>query len=316
MQKNKRDNLIGSLLLTLCAIVWGSSFVAQSEGAQFVGPFTFISIRSLLGSAFLLPVTWCIDAYKKKKGVFTPMDAPQKRLFLKGGLLCGTALTAASVLQQFGIDRGTSSGKAGFITALYILLVPIFSVVLRKRIRFIIWPCAVGALCGLYLLCIKDGFQVQGSDLYVLACAAVYAVHILLIGRFSPYMDGVKLSCLQFFISGVFSGVGMLLFEEVKPELLWSAAGSIAYSGIMSSGVAFTLQILGQQRTEPTLASMLMSLESVFAMLTGMLVLHEIPTLREALGCVLMFAAILVAQLPEKKKAALPEEPAAAADGG
>ena len=316
MPHSKRDNLIGSLLLTLCAIVWGSSFVAQSEGAQFVDPFTFISIRSLLGSAFLLPVTWCVDAYKKKKGAFTPMDAPQKRLFLKGGLLCGTALTAASVLQQFGIDRGTASGKAGFITALYILLVPIFSVVLRKRIRPIIWPCAVGAVCGLYLLCIKDGFHVQGSDLYVLACAAVYAVHILLIDRFSPYMDGVKLSCLQFFISGVFSGVGMLLFEEVKPELLWSAAGSIAYSGIMSSGVAFTLQILGQQRTEPTLASMLMSLESVFAMLTGMLVLHEIPTLREALGCVLMFAAILVAQLPEKKKAALPEEPAAAADGG
>ena len=316
MPHSKRDNLIGSLLLTLCAIVWGSSFVAQSEGAQFVGPFTFISIRSLLGSAFLLPVTWCVDAYKKKKGAFTPMDAPQKRLFLKGGLLCGTALTAASVLQQFGIDRGTASGKAGFITALYILLVPIFSVVLRKRIRPIIWPCAVGAVCGLYLLCIKDGFHVQGSDLYVLACAAVYAVHILLIDRFSPFMDGVKLSCLQFFISGVFSGVGMLLFEEVKPELLWSAAGSIAYSGIMSSGVAFTLQILGQQRTEPTLASMLMSLESMFAMLTGMLVLHEIPTLREALGCVLMFAAILVAQLPKKKKAALPEEPAAAADGG
>lgn len=315
MPHTKRDNLIGSLLLTLCAIVWGSSFVAQSEGAQFVGPFTFISIRSLLGSAFLLPVTWCVDAYKKKKGAFTPMDAPQKRLFLKGGLLCGTALTAASVLQQFGIDRGTASGKAGFITALYILLVPIFSVVLRKRIRPLIWPCAVGAVCGLYLLCIKDGFQVQGSDLYVLACAAVYAVHILLIDRFSPYMDGVKLSCLQFFVSGVFSGVGMLLFEEVKPELLWSAAGSIAYSGIMSSGVAFTLQILGQQRTEPTLASMLMSLESVFAMLTGMLVLHEIPTLREALGCVLMFAAILVAQLPEKKQAALPEKPTAAADG-
>ena len=120
MPHSKRDNLIGSLLLTLCAIVWGSSFVAQSEGAQFVDPFTFISIRSLLGSAFLLPVTWCVDAYKKKKGAFTPMDAPQKRLFLKGGLLCGTALTAASVLQQFGIDRGTASGKAGFITALYI----------------------------------------------------------------------------------------------------------------------------------------------------------------------------------------------------
>ena len=317
MQKQKRDNLVGSLLLTLCAIVWGSSFVAQSAGAQFVGPFTFISIRSLLGSAFLLPVTWCVDAYKKKKGTFAPQTPAQKRFFLKGGLLCGTALTAASVLQQFGIDRGTASGKAGFITALYILLVPIFSVVLRKRIRPIIWPCAAGAVCGLYLLCIKGGFQLQRSDLYVLACAAVYAVHILIIDRVSPHVDGIKLSCLQFFVSGVFSGVGMLLFEEVQPELLWSAAGSIAYSGIMSSGVAFTLQILGQQRTEPTLASMLMSLESVFAMLTGMLVLHEIPTLRETLGCVLMFAAILLAQLPDKKQTAAPETPAqTAADDG
>ena len=143
---------------------------------------------------------------------------------------------------------------------------------------------------------------------------AVYAVHILLIDRVSPHVDGIKLSCLQFFVSGVFSGIGMLLFEEVKPELLWSAAGSIAYSGIMSSGVAFTLQILGQQRTEPTLASMLMSLESVFAMLTGMLVLHEIPTLREALGCVLMFAAILAAQLPENKKTPPAQAPAPAAD--
>ena len=314
MTQSKRDNLIGSLLLTLCAVVWGSSFVAQSAGAQFVSPFTFISIRSLLGSAFLLPVTWCVDAYKKKKGVFTPQTPAQKRFFLKGGLLCGTALTAASVLQQFGIDRGTSSGKAGFITALYILLVPIFSVVLHKRIRPLIWPCAATAVVGLYLLCIKGGFQLQRSDLYVLACAAVYAVHILLIDRVSPHVDGIKLSCLQFFVSGVFSGIGMLLFEEVKPELLWSAAGSIAYSGIMSSGVAFTLQILGQQRTEPTLASMLMSLESVFAMLTGMLVLHEIPTLREALGCVLMFAAILAAQLPENKKTPPAQAPAPAAD--
>lgn len=310
VSQQKRDNLVGSLLLTLCAVVWGSSFVAQSTGAQFVGPFTFISIRSLLGSAFLLPVALCVDAYKKKKGTFAPMDRSQKRFFLRGGLLCGTALTAASLLQQFGIDRGTPSGKAGFITALYILLVPIFSVVLRKRIRPLIWPCAAAAVFGLYLLCIKGGFSVQGSDLYVLACAAVYAVHILLIDRVSPHVDGVKLSCLQFFVSGVFSGVGMLLFEEVDPALLQSAAGSIAYSGIMSSGVAFTLQILGQQRTEPTLASMLMSLESVFAMLTGMVVLHEIPTLREALGCVIMFAAILVAQLPEKKTPA----PAAAPD--
>ena len=301
MQQQKRNNLTGSLILTLCAIIWGSSFVAQSTGAQFVGPFTFMSLRSLLGSAFLLPVILGMDTVKKKKGTFVPMDKQKKQYFLKSGLLCGVALCAASLLQQFGIDRGTASGKAGFITALYILMVPIFSVVLRKRIRPVIWPCAAAAVVGLYLLCVKGGFTVQPSDFYVLGCAVVYAIHILIIDHVSPHVDGVKLSCMQFFVTGIFSGIGMLLFEEVNAELLRGAAVSIAYSGIMSSGVAYTLQILGQQRTEPTLASMLMSLESVFALLTGFLVLHEVPTLREGLGCLIMFAAIIVAQLPDKK---------------
>jgi len=301
MQQTKRNNLTGSLILTLCAVIWGSSFVAQSTGAQFVGPFTFMSLRSLLGAAFLLPVILVMDTVKKKNGTFVPMNKPQKQFFLKSGLLCGAALCVASLLQQFGIDRGTSSGKAGFITALYILLVPIISVVLHKRIRPIIWPCAAAAVVGLYLLCIKDGFAVQGSDLYVLGCAVVYAIHILIIDHVSPHVDGVKLSCMQFFVTGLLCAGGMLLFEDVTPALLKNAAGSIAYSGIMSSGVAYTLQILGQQRTEPTLASMLMSLESVFALLTGMLVLHEIPTLREGIGCLVMFAAIIVAQLPDKK---------------
>ena len=295
----KRNNLIGSLILTLCAMIWGSSFVAQSAGAEFVGPFTFIGLRSLLGSAFLVPVFLVKDAFLKRKapGSFAATD---RKALLRGGLLCGVVLTAASVLQQFGIDRGTSSGKAGFITALYILLVPIFSVALKKKIRPIIWPCALAALGGLYLLCVKDA-TVRFSDLYVLACAVMYAVHILVIDRVAPSLDGIKLSCVQFFVAGVLCIPPMLLTETVSFALIKSAALSIAYSGIMSSGVAFTLQILGQQRTEPTLASMLMSLESVFAMLTGLIVLHEIPTLREALGCVIMFAAIIVAQLPEKK---------------
>ena len=298
----KRNNLIGSLILALCAMIWGSSFVAQSAGAQFVGPFTFIGVRSLLGAAFLVPVFLIKDAVVKHKApqAFVPTD---RKKLLRGGLVCGVVLTAASVLQQFGIDRGTSSGKAGFITALYILLVPIFSVALKKRIRPIIWPCAVAALGGLYLLCVKDA-RVQFSDLYVLACAVMYAVHILVIDRIAPSLDGIKLSCVQFFVAGVLCIPPMLLTETVSIELLKSAALSIAYSGIMSSGVAFTLQILGQQRTEPTIASMIMSLESVFAMLTGLVVLGEVPTLRETLGCVIMFVAIIVAQLPERKKAA------------
>lgn len=297
----KRNNLIGSLILALCAMIWGSSFVAQSAGAEFVGPFTFIGIRSLLGSAFLVPVFLIKDAVLRRKAPQALVPTDRKKL-LRGGLLCGVVLTVASVLQQFGIDRGTSSGKAGFITALYILLVPIFSVALKKRIRPIVWPCALAALGGLYLLCVKDA-SVQFSDLYVLGCAVMYAVHILVIDRVAPELDGIKLSCVQFFVAGVLCIPPMLFTETVSVELLKSAAWSIAYSGIMSSGVAFTLQILGQQRTEPTLASMLMSLESVFAMLTGLIVLGEMPTLRETLGSAIMFAAIIVAQLPERKPA-------------
>ncbi len=296
----KRNNLIGSLILTLCAMIWGSSFVAQSAGAEFVGPFTFIGLRSLLGSAFLLPIILIKDTVLKRKAPdrFCPTD---RKKLLRGGLLCGVVLTVASLLQQFGIDRGTASGKAGFITALYILLVPIFSVVLGQRIRPIIWPCAVAAVGGLYLLCVKDA-SVQFSDLYVLSCAVMYAVHILVVDRVAPELDGIKLSMMQFLVAGVLCIPFMLLTESVSWALIKSAALSIAYSGIMSSGVAFTLQILGQQRTEPTLASMLMSLESVFAMLTGLIVLHEIPTLRETLGCVIMFAAIIAAQLPNRKQ--------------
>ena len=299
--KNK-NNLVGSIMLVICAIVWGSSFVAQSTGAEFVGPFTFISLRSLLGSISLLPVIFVSDRIKFKKNpeAKAKPSKQEKKYFLISSLACGVALCAASLLQQFGIDHGTSSGKAGFITALYILLVPIFSVFLKKKIRPIIWPCVFVFLVGLYMLCVTDN-SIQPSDFYVLACAVVYAIHILVIDKFSPNLDGVKLSCGQFLVAGIISAVPMLLFEDVSFELIKGAALSIAYSGIMSSGVAYTLQILGQQRTEPTLASMLMSLESVFAMITGMIILHEIPTGKETIGCVLMFGAIIVAQLPDKK---------------
>lgn len=302
----RRNNLTGSIMLTVCAIIWGSSFVAQTTGAEYVGPFTFISLRSLLGSAFLVPVIIFMNTLNKKKTPFennAPSESKKgKGFFLLGGTVCGICLCVASVLQQMGIDKGTSPGKAGFITALYILLVPIFSIFLKKKIRPLIWICVALSIAGLYLLCVTDN-SVQSSDFYVLACAVCYAVHILVIDYVSPHVDGVKLSCMQFFVCGVIAAVPMLLSEELSFELLKGAALSIAYSGIMSSGVAYTLQILGQQKmNQPTVASMLMSLESVFAVLTGMLVLSQIPTLKEAAGCVLMFGAIILAQLPEKKK--------------
>ena len=305
MTQTRKNSIIGSIFLALAAIIWGSSFVAQTAGAEFVGPFTFISVRSLLGSVALLPVIFVMDSLKKKSKTqeYKKMTKADYKYLFIGGSICGVVLCAASCLQQLGIDGGTAPGMAAFITALYILLVPIFSVVIGKKIRPIIWVCVGVSIVALYMLCVKEGGRVQGSDLYVLACAVCYAVHILVIDKVSPKLDGVRLSAMQFVIAGLLAAIPMLIFEEVSLEALKAAAPSIAYSGIMSSAVAFTLQILGQQKTEPTIATMIMSLESVFGVITAMIVLSQVPTAREAIGCVLMFAAIIVAQLPDKKKA-------------
>lgn len=305
MQTKSKNSLYGSILLALAAVIWGSSFVAQTTGAEHVGPFTFIAMRSLLGSVALLPVIFSMDAIKKKTKPeqYKKMTKKDYSLLLGGGTACGVVLFAASSLQQLGIDGGTPPGNAAFITALYILLVPIFSMFLGKKIRPVVWACVLVSIGALYLLCVKENSTVHGSDFYVLACAFCFAIHIMVIDKVSPKLDGVRLSSFQFFIAGIIALIPMLLFEKVSLEALWLAAPSIAYSGIMSSGVAYTLQILGQQKTEPTIATMIMSLESVFGVLTAMVVLSQVPTLREAAGCVLMFAAIIVAQLPEKKKA-------------
>lgn len=304
MTKSRKDSLIGSVLLAFAAIIWGSSFVAQTTGAEHVSPFTFIAMRSLLGSVALLPVIFAADNIKKrtKPNEYQKMTKADYKYLLFGGVACGIVLFAASSLQQLGIDKGTAPGMAAFITALYILLVPIFSVILGKKIRPIVWLCAGVSVVALYLLCVKDGGRVQSSDLYVLACAFCFAVHIMVIDKVSPKLDGIRLSSLQFFVAGVIALVVMLLREDVTMQSLKEAAPSIAYSGIMSSGVAYTLQILGQQKTEPTIATMVMSLESVFGVLTAMVILSQVPTVREAIGCVLMFVAIIVAQLPQKKK--------------
>lgn len=304
MTHSRKNSLIGSIFLALAAIIWGSSFVAQTTGAEHVGPFTFIAFRSLLGSVVLLPVIFAMDTVKKKArpDEYKKMTKSDYKYLLIGGSVCGVVLAAASCLQQLGIDGGTAPGMAAFITALYILLVPIFSVFLGKKIRPVIWACVGVSIVALYLLCVKDSGKVQGSDFYVLACAVCYAIHILVIDKVSPRLDGVRLSALQFFIAGVLASIPMLISEDVTFEALKAAAPSIAYSGIMSSGVAYTLQILGQQKTEPTIATMIMSLESVFGVLTAMVVLSQVPSARETLGCILMFAAIIVAQLPEKKK--------------
>lgn len=302
MKQNSKNQLVGSLLLLICAFIWGSAFVAQTTGAEYVGPFTFICLRSILGGVVLLPVILASDAFKKKKGTFQVAEKKNRKILLTGGICCGGALCLASVFQQAGIDKGTDPGKAGFITALYILLVPLSSIFMKKRVRPIIWPCIAASVVALYLLCVTENNSVELSDLLVLICAALYTVHILVIDKVSPHVDGVKLSCIQFFVASILSFFPAIIFEGFEFEMVVAAMPSIAYAGIMSSGVAYTLQILGQQKTEPTLASMIMSLESVFAVLTSMVVLHLAPSTRESIGCVIMFVAIIVAQLPEKNK--------------
>lgn len=302
MQQDKKNNLIGSGLLLVAAFIWGSAFVAQTTGAEYVGPFTFICLRNILGTVVLLPVIFTLDRIKKKNGVYRKAEKKDyKKLFISG-LLCGVALCLASVFQQLGIDEGTEPGKAGFITALYILLVPIFSIFMKKKVRPVIWGCVAVSLAALYLLCVKEDNTIRLSDIYVLICAALYSVHILVIDRVSADIDGVRLSAVQFAVASAVSFLPMVIIEGVDLDAILSAAPSIAYAGILSSGVAYTLQIVGQKKTEPTLASMIMSLESVFAVITSLVILHQVPSLRETAGCVLMFGAIIVAQLPSEKK--------------
>ena len=302
MKQNSKNQLLGSALLLICAFIWGSAFVAQTTGAEYVEPFTFICLRNILGGVILIPVVLVSDLLKKKKGIYRKIDKKEKKTLLTGGICCGVALCFASVFQQAGLDKGTDPGKAGFITALYILLVPLSSLFMKKRVRPVVWICVAASIVALYLLCVTESNSVELSDMLVLICAALYTVHILVIDKVSPYVDGIKLSCIQFFVASALSFFPALIFEGFDFEMIIAAMPSIAYAGIMSSGVAYTLQILGQQKTEPTLASMIMSLESVFAVLTSMLVLHLAPTLREAIGCVIMFVAIIVAQLPEKNR--------------
>lgn len=300
-----KTQIRGSLLLLLTATIWGVAFVAQSAGMEYVGGFTFNCVRSLIGGVVLLPCVFLLRRLQnsggEEPGKAGGGPAVRRRNLITGGISCGIALCAATNLQQFGI-KYTTVGKAGFITALYIVLVPILGLFLHKRVGRFVWFGLVLAVAGLYFLCISERFTVGLGDLLVLACAAVFAVHILVIDHFSPLVDGVAMSCIQFFVSGLLSGIPMLLFEEVRWAGLVDAAVPILYSGVLSSGCAYTLQIIGQKGMNPTVASMIMSLESVMSVLAGMLFLHQMLSGREILGCGLMFAAVVLAQLPDRRK--------------
>ena len=298
----KSNELKGNLILLLTALIWGCAFVAQSVSMDHVGPFTFQCTRSLLGALVLVSVFLTLDNNQKKKGTYVPPTNEQKRTQLVAGIICGIIMTIAGNLQQIGMQY-TTAGKAGFITAMYILIVPILGLFLKKKVGLKLWGCVAIALCGLYLLSVTDGFSsINKGDIHVLLCAVAFAFHILAVDHFVERVDGVRLSSMQFLVCGILSGVMMLFTETPTMEGLMGAALPIAYAGIMSCGIAYTLQIVGQKYTNPTMASMIMSLESVFAVLGGMVLLKEVPTAREALGCALMFVSIVIPQLPERKK--------------
>lgn len=292
----------GNLMLTLTAFIWGVAFVAQISGMEHIGPFTFNFSRNVVAGLFLLGLVYSWPIIMKR-----PMEEDteeSKRYTIIGGIVCGVALTVAMSFQQLGLSGpyATTAGKAGFITALYIVLVPLTGIFLGKKIGLRIWFCVFLAALGLYLLSIKQGFNIQLGDLLILICAFCYAIHILVIDHFSPKANGVKLSMIQFFVAAILSGIIMLFTEEFNWSSVLAGAIPILYAGIFSSGVGYTLQIIAQRDTEPTMASLLMSLESVFAVLAGAVILSERLTLREGIGCAIMFAAIVLAQLPDKRE--------------
>lgn len=305
MSKKIRNDM----LLLMAALIWGASFVAQKAGMEYIGPFTFNSIRFLIGSLVLIPVILILDGIQKKKAAVLSADEAavepepknDKKTLIIGGLSCGAALFVGGTLQQFGMLY-TTAGKAGFITALYIVLVPILGLFIGRKVRPILWFCVVLAAVGLYLLSVKENLTIGKGDLLVIACAFGFATHILVIDHFSPKVDGVKLSCLQFLTAGLLSTPFMAIFEKVDWANIIACWAPILYSGFLSCGVAYTLQVIAQKHTEPTVASLILSLESVFAVIAGILLLSEQISYREVLGCTIMFAAILLSQIPSKKE--------------
>ncbi|MBR2499659.1 MAG: DMT family transporter [Clostridia bacterium] len=294
----------GNMLFLLVSLVWGVSFISQSKGVELISPVAFNGIRSLLGGIFLIPVILFLDFNKKKKGV--PVYKIDKTL-ITAGILCGTLLCVASTLQTAGMVY-TSPGKSGFITALYMVIIPIVSLFMGKKLRPVIMISVLIAVSGLYLMCIDSDLTINKGDILTFICAFVFAAHILVIDYYSPKIDGVKLASLQFFVCGIINIICMLFTDIPEPRLVLDCWAAIGYSGIMSCGVAYTLQIVAQKYTDPTSASILMSLESVFATLTTVILVAcgwELTggqlDMREISGCVLMFVAIILVQLPEKR---------------
>lgn len=303
----KTETLKRSGILFLTAVIWGTAFVAQSVGMEYVQPFTFNGIRTLIGGLVLIPCIYLfnrINAGREGDKTESAKTEDRKVLFI-GGVLCGIALCVGSSLQQIGIamySAETNVGKAGFITALYIIIVPLLGIVMKKKVGLSVWLGVLLALCGFYFLCVKQGFSVEAADLIVLAGSVAFSFHILIIDYFTERADGVKLSCIQFFTCGIICLCAMLLFERPSLYAIWAARLPILYAGVMSCGVAYTLQIIGQKNMNPTVASLILSLESVISALAGWVLLKQALSGKEIAGCVLVFAAIILAQIPLGRK--------------
>lgn len=299
-----KDNtkLRSNLLLLLSAFFWGIAFVAQESGAKLIPAFTFNAVRMTIGGVVLLPVIYLMgrkqgkDENNQKSG-----KATAKQLLL-GGVLCGGALFIASALQQQGLSY-TSASKSGFITALYIVLVPIIGLFLKKKVNPLVWAAVVLSCIGMYMLCVTEGFtQINKGDLITMLCALFFSIQILLVDYFVKILDPVKLSCVQFFTVGIISAVPAVLLEQTPIANILSAWGALLYTGVFSCGIAYTCQVIGQKGAKPAVASLIMSLESVFAALSGSILLPETNSLtpHQIIGCILMFSAILLSQLPVK----------------
>ena len=317
----KTHKLRNTFFLFLTAMIWGAAFVAQSISMDYIGPFTFICLRSVIGGLFLIPVIMVIDNIRKKgqkeglnaanangsRGSFKNVQAENQKLswknkrLLESGIVCGVFLFLANCFQQTGIQY-TTVGKAGFITTFYIILVPVVGLFFKKYCGILTWIGVVIALAGLYFLCITEKMTIQRGDALILCCSFLYTGQILAIDHYNPFVDGVKMSCIQFLTGGMLGAICMFLFESPNMAMILNAAGPILYTGIMSTGVGYTLQILGQKGLNPTVAALIMSLESVFSALSGYLFLHQLLTTRELIGCVLMFIAIVLAQLPDIRR--------------
>ncbi len=330
-----------SLILFLTAVIWGVAFVAQSAGMEHLGPFTYNGVRSVLGGLVLLPCIVLLNRIQGRNGseerdtdgrlqqnpavdgtVHSKLSScstcrragrmaihavkvrdfhSNNRQLLTGGLCCGIILFAASNFQQFGIQY-TTVGKAGFITAMYILIVPVLGLLFHRKAGLQVWIGVLFGVTGLYLLCMQDSLRLDRGDALVLVCAFIFSLHILVIDHFSQKVDGVKMSCIQFWVCGILSLLCSVLFESPDLHSIVISWLPVCYGGIMSCGVAYTLQIVGQKGMNPTVASLILSLESVRSVIAGFLLLGQAMSRRELFGCLMMLMAIIFAQLPDRKK--------------